>query len=189
MRTIGVLTSGGDAPGMNAAIRAVVRGALYHGMQVYGIREGFEGLMDGNFVKLEARSVGNLLQTGGTFLHTARSKRFMTEKGQEQAMTMVKQFGLDGLVVIGGDGSLHGALRLSQKGPALSDCPAALTTTWLIPTQPSASIRPSTRPWTPSPKSAIPPNLTGALPSWRSWDATAATLLCMPVWPEAPMWC
>ena len=126
MRTIGVLTSGGDAPGMNAAIRAVVRGAIYNDMKVYGIQEGFQGMIEGRFVELNARSVGDILQKGGTFLHTARSEEFRTPEGREKALQNAKLFGLDGLVVIGGDGSLHGGLELAKKGLRVIGLPGTI---------------------------------------------------------------
>lgn len=126
MRTIGILTSGGDAPGMNAAIRAVCRGAIYNGMRVYGIRDGFEGLMAGDFIELDARSVGNLLQRGGTFLRTARSEAFRTEEGQKRAVEQAKAHELDGLVVIGGDGSLHGGLELAKRGLRVIGLPGTI---------------------------------------------------------------
>ena len=99
--TIGVLTSGGDAPGMNAAVRGVVRAAVYYGMKVYGIRRGYHGLWRGDFVELNGRSVSELLQRGGTFLMTARSKTFQTPEGVRQGIAMARVFNLDAVVVIG----------------------------------------------------------------------------------------
>ncbi len=115
MRKIAVLTSGGDAPGMNAAVRAVVRTAVYEGMEVYGVEKGYEGLIDGDIKQLDVSSVGGILHRGGTILRTARSERFMTEEGRRKAATMLDTFQIDGLVVIGGDGSMHGALELSNE--------------------------------------------------------------------------
>ena len=115
MARIGVLTSGGDSPGMNAAVRAIVRFGIDRGMEVYGISRGYEGLIDGEIEKMERRSVGDILQRGGTILKTARSKRFMTEEGQERAVRNLETFRIDALVVIGGNGSYAGALELSKR--------------------------------------------------------------------------
>ncbi len=116
MARIGVLTSGGDSPGMNAAVRAIVRFGIDRGMEVYGISRGYEGLIDGEIEKMERRSVGDILQRGGTILKTARSKRFMTEEGQERAVRNLETFRIDALVVIGGNGSYAGSLELSKRG-------------------------------------------------------------------------
>lgn len=116
VKKIGVLTSGGDAPGMNAAIRAVVRCAIYNGIEVYGVNKGYNGLVNGDFVKMEARSVGEILQKGGTILQTARCLEFKQEEVQKNAVKIAKEFGLDGLVVIGGDGSFRGAQALCRHG-------------------------------------------------------------------------
>jgi len=116
MKTIGVLTSGGDAPGMNAAIRAVTRCALDQGWEVYGVRHGFAGLSDGSFEPLTARSVGGIIQQGGTILGSARAPEFKTEAGRRKALRALHQQDIDGLVVIGGNGSQTGAAALSQMG-------------------------------------------------------------------------
>lgn len=116
IRRIGVLTSGGDAPGMNAAIRAVTRTAIYHGIEVIGIRRGFAGLMEGDFFKLELGSVGGIIQRGGTILQTARSERFKTEEGLNEAVNRLIEAGIEGLVVIGGEGSFKGAWELYKRG-------------------------------------------------------------------------
>ncbi len=116
MKTIGVLTSGGDAPGMNAAIRAVVRTAIYKGMKVYGIRRGYSGLVNGDIHEMNVTSVGEILHRGGTILNTARSEFFNTEEGLKKAVSMINIFGIEGLVVIGGDGSFRGARDLSELG-------------------------------------------------------------------------
>ena len=116
MKRIGLLTSGGDAPGMNAAIRAVVRSALYFGMEVYGIERGYAGLIDDQVVKMEMRSVSNIVQTGGTKLRTARCMEMLTVEGQKKALDTLEKYGIDGLVVIGGDGSFRGAKVLSEYG-------------------------------------------------------------------------
>ena len=116
MKTIGVLTSGGDAPGMNAAVRAVVRTAISLGMNVKGIKRGYNGLMEGDVIDLDARSVSDIIHRGGTFLYTARSPRFKTEEGVQEAIDNCKRLGIEGIVVIGGDGSFRGARDLSNRG-------------------------------------------------------------------------
>ncbi len=116
VKRIGVLTSGGDAPGMNAAVRAVVRTCLYHGIEVYGIRRGWNGLIHGDVVKMDANSVSRTINRGGTILYTARSKEFMTEEGQLRAVSTCKFLGLDSIVAIGGDGTFRGAHALSKYG-------------------------------------------------------------------------
>ena len=115
MKRIGVLTSGGDAPGLNAAIRAVVRYGIYYNMEVYGIKRGYEGLIEGDVERMYRRSVGDILQRGGTVLKTARSKRFMTEEGQEEAYRTLRNLKIEDLIVIGGNGSLAGAKALSDR--------------------------------------------------------------------------
>lgn len=116
MKTIGVLTSGGDAPGMNAAIRSVVRTAVSLGMNVKGIRRGYNGLIDGDVVDLDVRSVSDIIHRGGTFLYTARSPLFKTEEGMQKAVDNCKKLGIEGIAVIGGDGSYRGARDLSNRG-------------------------------------------------------------------------
>lgn len=116
MKRIAVLTSGGDAPGMNAAARAVVRKGIYEGLEVYGIDYGFLGLVNGDIQKLDLGSVGDLLHRGGTFLYSARYPEFATEEGQLKGIEQLKKFGIEGLVVIGGDGSYHGAEALTKRG-------------------------------------------------------------------------
>jgi 6-phosphofructokinase 1 len=116
LRKIAVLTSGGDSPGMNAAIRAVTRAAIYEGMEVLGVQRGYEGLLEGDFLPLEKGSVGSIIHRGGTFLRTARSERFKTEEGQKEALARLEAAGADALVVIGGEGSYKGAWELHKKG-------------------------------------------------------------------------
>lgn len=123
---IGVLTSGGDAPGMNAAIRAVVRCGIDEGMEVYGIKRGFDGLLDGEIEQMSLSSVGDILHRGGTVLKTARSERFSTEEGVKRAKVILGTFGIDALVVIGGDGSMRGALELSKLGVNLMCLPGTI---------------------------------------------------------------
>lgn len=115
MKRIAVLTSGGDAPGMNAAIRAVVRYGIYHGMEVYGVKRGYEGLIEGDFERLYRRSVGDILQRGGTILKTARSEKFRTEEGMAEAYANLEKLKIENLVVIGGDGTFTGAKIFSEK--------------------------------------------------------------------------
>jgi len=114
-RKIGVLTSGGDAPGMNAAIRAVTRAGINHGFEVFGIKRGYKGLMEGDFFQLRSEDVSGIIQTGGTFLQTARSTEFRTKEGRALAAQQLAKFEIDSLVVIGGDGSFTGANLLSQE--------------------------------------------------------------------------
>ena len=116
IRTIGILTSGGDAPGMNAAIRAVTRTALSKGLKVRGIRRGYHGLLKEEIIDLSARDVSDTIQRGGTILQTARCQAMRTEEGQQKAAAICKKYGIDGLVVIGGDGSVAGAQKLSHLG-------------------------------------------------------------------------
>lgn len=116
MKRIGVLTSGGDAPGMNAAIRAVVRKAIYEGLEVVGIFHGYQGLIDGNMEVLDLGSVGDIIQRGGTKLFSARCPEFRTEEGQLKAIEQLKAHGIEGLVIIGGDGSYRGSMTLTKRG-------------------------------------------------------------------------
>jgi 6-phosphofructokinase 1 len=124
--TIGVLTSGGDAPGMNAAIRAVVRTSLTNNMNVVGVMHGYEGLINGEFKPMGARDVGGILQRGGTVLLTSRSKRFMESTGQREAIRRMNEARIDALVVIGGEGSMNGANALSQQGVKVIGIPASI---------------------------------------------------------------
>ncbi|PTX63232.1 6-phosphofructokinase [Melghirimyces profundicolus] len=116
MKRIAVLTSGGDAPGMNAAIRAVVRKGHHHGMEVVGVYRGYTGLIQGDFVSMNLGSVGDIIHRGGTVLYSARSEEFKTPEGQAKAVENLKKQGVDALVVIGGDGSFRGAQKLTQQG-------------------------------------------------------------------------
>ena len=112
---IGVLTSGGDAPGMNAAIRAVVRTGIYHQLEVYGILRGYQGLIEDDIVKLESRSVANIIQRGGTILKTARCKEFFDYAGRKKGFENLKKRGIDAMVIIGGDGSFRGAVKFNEE--------------------------------------------------------------------------
>jgi len=124
--TIGVLTSGGDAPGMNAAIRAVVRTALANDMNVIGVMHGYEGLLNGEFKPMGPRDVGGILQRGGTVLLTSRSKRFQEPAGQRDAIRKMNEAGMDALIVIGGEGSMNGANALSQQGIKVIGIPGSI---------------------------------------------------------------
>ncbi|MFC1676779.1 6-phosphofructokinase [Planctomycetota bacterium] len=110
MNNIGVFTSGGDAPGMNAALRAVVRTAIYYGKGVFTIKCGYDGMIDGEIAQVNSRAVSNIIQTGGTVIKTARSDRFRTDHGRKQAFENLKKFGIDGLIAIGGDGTFRGCM-------------------------------------------------------------------------------
>lgn len=114
MKKVAVLTSGGDAPGMNACVRAVVRTGLYHGLEMIGVRRGYDGLMDGDFLPMDSHSVSNIIQRGGTILKTARSERFKTKEGMEQAQNRLADDGIEGLILIGGDGTFKGGLEFSN---------------------------------------------------------------------------
>jgi len=189
-RTLAVLTSGGDAPGMNAAIRAIVRRALDRGQKVYGVYNGYEGLVEGGDAirLLEWKDVGGILQAGGTFLGTARSERFKDRDGRQRAVLHLLQNGIEALMVIGGDGSLTGLsmssgyansipnwrwIKLPPHPCRSSDFPAPSTMTCTGPTCPLGPIPPSTiscAPWTIS----VPPRLpTNGPLLWRPWAATA----------------
>ncbi|WP_252313535.1 6-phosphofructokinase [Sinobaca sp. H24] len=116
MKRIGVLTSGGDSPGMNAAIRAVVRKSIFHGLEVYGVKNGYAGLISGNIEQMQLGDVGDIIQKGGTKLYTARCEEFKTPEGRETAVKELNKKGIEGLVVIGGDGSFRGAQKLTELG-------------------------------------------------------------------------
>jgi 6-phosphofructokinase 1 len=115
IRKIGLMTSGGDSPGMNAAIRAVVRTAIYHNIEVFGIRRGYQGMIEGDIFKMEAKDVANIIQRGGTILKTARSKEFMTDEGMQKAYDQLQQHGIEALILIGGDGTFKGAVNFFEK--------------------------------------------------------------------------
>lgn len=126
MKKIALLTSGGDAPGMNAAIRAIVRLALSNDIKVYGIEKGYEGLLDKNFKEMTWSDVGGIIFHGGTILKTARCKRFLEDKWVDAAAENLKEFGIDALFTIGGDGTLYGALELSKRGITVVGIPATI---------------------------------------------------------------
>ena len=126
IKRIGVLTSGGDAPGMNPCVRAVVRTALYHGIECYGIRRGYNGLIHGDVLRLDEKNISHIINRGGTILYTARSKEFMTAEGQQKAASTCKFLGLDGIIAIGGDGTFRGASALSKFGINVVCIPATI---------------------------------------------------------------
>ena len=126
IKRIGVLTSGGDAPGMNSCVRAVVRTALYHGIECYGIRRGYNGLISGDIIRLDENNVSHIINRGGTILYTARSKEFLSEEGQKKAYSTCKFLGLDSIVAIGGDGTFRGARALSKWGINVVCIPATI---------------------------------------------------------------
>lgn len=126
VKRIGVLTSGGDAPGMNACVRSVVRTALHHGVECYGIRRGYNGLISGDIIRLNEKNIAHIINRGGTILYTARSKEFMTDEGQRKAVSTCKFLGLDGIVAIGGDGTFRGAQALSRHGINVVGIPATI---------------------------------------------------------------
>lgn len=126
LKRIAVMTSGGDSPGMNAAIRAVVRVAIHEGVEVWGIYNGYAGMYEDKMVKLESRSVGDILQRGGTFLGTARCEEFKTAEGRQQALENLQRHGIEGVVIIGGDGSMTGAELLSDLGIAVVGLPGTI---------------------------------------------------------------
>lgn len=109
MKKVAIMTSGGDAPGMNACIRAAVRGAVYHGIDIYGIYRGYDGMIEGDIIQLKSHSVSNIIQKGGTILKSARSKEFMTVEGRKKAYDQLQKFGIEGLITVGGDGTFAGA--------------------------------------------------------------------------------
>lgn len=126
MKNIAVLTSGGDSPGMNACIRSVVRYGISKGLKVYGVMRGYSGLIEGSIKEMTERSVGNIIQTGGTILKTSRCKEFLTAEGREKAINNLKEKGIDGLIVIGGDGSMRGANELINSGILVACIPGTI---------------------------------------------------------------
>jgi 6-phosphofructokinase 1 len=126
MKKIGILTSGGDSPGMNAAIRAAVRTAIYRGMEVMGIRHGYQGMIQGQFEEMTLRSVADIIQRGGTILQTARCLEFHEESGRQKGVEQLKRHGVEGLIVIGGDGTFRGALALEKMGIAVVGIPGTI---------------------------------------------------------------
>ncbi len=126
MKTIGILTSGGDAPGMNAAIRAVVRTAIYNEVNIVGIKQGYDGLVNGNIEYMNLSSVADIIHRGGTILRSSRSDEFMTEKGFNKALNVIEIFDIDGIIVLGGDGSIKGARKLANAGVPTMGIPCTI---------------------------------------------------------------
>lgn len=127
MKKIAVFTSGGDSPGMNACIRAVVRTGIYHGLEVYGINRGYEGMIEGDIKRLQSHSVSNIVQRGGTILKSARSMEFMTPEGRKKAFDHLQEQGIEGLVAIGGDGTFTGAkIFFEEFGIPTVGCPGTI---------------------------------------------------------------
>ncbi|GAE36993.1 6-phosphofructokinase [Halalkalibacter akibai] len=126
MRRIAVLTSGGDSPGMNAAVRAVVRKAIYHDCKVFGVYRGYAGMIEGDIKELHLGSVGDIIHRGGTMLHSSRSEEFKTAEGQLKAVEQLKKHGIEGVIVVGGDGSYRGAQKLSEHGIATVGAPGTI---------------------------------------------------------------
>lgn len=126
MKNVGILTSGGDAPGMNAVIRSVVRTAIYNDIKVLGINEGYNGLIQGNIETLTISSVADIIHRGGTILRTARSKEFMTKEGVDQAIDVIKKFNIDAIIALGGDGTFRGALELAKRGVKVIAVPCTI---------------------------------------------------------------
>ena len=126
MKTIGILTSGGDAPGMNAAIRAVVRTGIFNKMKVMAVKQGYNGLINGDIDEMNLSSVADIIHRGGTIIRTARSEEFMTEKGLKKALNVIDVFGIDGLIILGGDGSFRGAQTLNERGIACVGIPCTI---------------------------------------------------------------
>ena len=126
MKTIAILTSGGDAPGMNAVIRSVVRTAIYNDLKVLAIKEGYNGLIKGDIETMTLSSVADIIHRGGTILRTARSEEFMTEEGMNQALDVIKKFKIDAIVVLGGDGTFRGARELAKRGIKVIGIPCTI---------------------------------------------------------------
>ena len=141
IKTIGVLTSGGDAPGMNAAVRAIVRAGISKGYRMMGIQRGYNGLINGEVYEMNVRSVSEIIHRGGTILYTARCLEFKTKEGQAKGLARCKELGIDALVVIGGDGSSWAPVRWLTRAFPASACPAPSITTSPAANTPSATIR------------------------------------------------
>lgn len=181
IKTIGVLTSGGDAPGMNAAIRAVVRKALSRGLKVKGIYKGYNGLLNEEIKDMTARDVSDIISRGGTVLYTARCAEFRTPEGQARGAEVCRKHGIDGLVVIGGDGSFAGAQKLAALGINTIGIPGTMTWTLHAPSIRSDLIQRSIQQWKQSIKYVIHPHLMKDAVSSKLWDVVQATSLCTAV--------
>ena len=189
VKRIGVLTSGGDAPGMNAAVRAVVRTCLYHGIEVYGIRRGWNGLIHGDIIKMDASSVSRTINRGGTILYTARSKEFMTEEGQKRAVSTCKFLGLDSIIAIGGDGTFRGARPFPSTALMLSASPELSITISAAPTTALVLIPQQILRLNVSINFATPCSPMSAALLLRLWAAMPASWLCMWAWLSVQLQC
>ena len=169
IKTIGVLTSGGDAPGMNAAIRAIVRTAIASGLNVKGIMRGYAGLLNEEIIDMDKQSVSEIMRRGGTILYTARCKEFMTEEGQQKAAEILKKHGIDGLIVIGGDGSFRGAQKLSALGINTIGIPGTIDLDIACTDYTIGLIRRSIRLWKPLTRSKIHPCPMSDAASLKLW--------------------
>ena len=178
IRTIGILTSGGDAPGMNAAIRAVVRRALAKGLKVRGIRRGYHGLLKEEIIDMSARDVSDIIERGGTVLQTARCKTMRTEEGQQKAAAICKKYGIDGLVVIGGDGSFAGAQKLANLGVNTIGIPGTIDLDIACTDYTIGLTQLLTQRWKQLIRFVILQHLMKDVVSSRLWDVTQDILHC-----------
>ena len=183
IKTIGVLTSGGDAPGMNAAIRAVVRKALSRGLKVKGIYKGYNGLLNEEIKDMTARDVSDIISRGGTVLYTARCAEFRTPEGQARGAEVCKKHGIDGLVVIGGDGSFAGAQKLAAWVSIQSVSREQLTWILHVLSIRLDLIQRSIQQWKQSTKYVTLPHLMKDAASSKLWDVVQVTSLCTAVLP------
>ena len=176
INTIGVLTSGGDAPGMNAAIRAVVRQALSKGKKVKGIKRGYAGLLNEEIVDMDSKSVSDTISRGGTILQTARCKEFVTAEGQQKGAEICKKHGIDAIVVIGGDGSFQGAQKLAALGINTIGLPGTIDLDIACTDTQSVLIQPATQLWRLLTRYVIHLHHTRDAQSLRLWDVEQDTL-------------
>ena len=189
VKRIGVLTSGGDAPGMNAAVRSVVRSALDRGIECIGIRRGWSGLVNGDFYRMDSGSVSRIINRGGTILYTARSEEFRTAEGQAKAAGVCKLLGLDGIVAIGGDGTFRGAQELSKCGVSVVGIPGTIDNDIVCTDYSIGFDTAANTAWNASISCGTPCSPTSAVPWWRSWAAMPAIWPCMWAWPWVPRQC
>ena len=183
IKTIGVLTSGGDAPGMNAAIRAVVRRGLSNGLNVKGILKGYNGLLNEEIIDMSAKDVSDTIERGGTILYTARCAEFRTEEGQKRGAEICRKHGIDGLVVIGGDGSFAGAQKLANLGINTIGLPGTIDLDMACTKYPIGFGTAVTQQWKQLIKYVILPLLMRDAVSSRLWDVVQDILLCGAVLP------
>ena len=183
IKTIGVLTSGGDAPGMNAAIRAVVRRGLSNGLNVKGILKGYNGLLNEEIIDMSAKDVSDTIERGGTILYTARCAEFRTEEGQKRGAEICRKHGIDGLVVIGGDGSFAGAQKLANLGINTIGLPGTIDLDIACTEYTIGFDTAVTQQWKQLIKYVILPLLMRDAVSSRLWDVVQDILLCGAVLP------